>query len=222
MVVYRGENTEWRGGGGIKEEGGGVRESEILHSMNHNCTVPSEFEFGGFLFSVGVPKKQRVQSAAKRRPASFLPKVTREGEIGMTMCSKCCAAFLLSWVPVCPALAQTPSTADSNTSGGTAPAALTSPAEQSTGPSTESTASSGSASGTPTPAPADAQPLPMPSMSGPLQTAIPREFKAGPFGKLAVTGILSGMGLVQGNRIPGDKATQWDLSNGQIFLQKTT
>ena len=140
----------------------------------------------------------------------------------MTMFSKCFAAFLLSWVPVYPALAQTPSTADSNTSGGTAPAALTASAQQSTGPSTESTASSGSASGTPTPAPADAQPLPMPSMSGPLQTAIPREFKAGPFGKLAVTGILSGMGLVQGNRIPGDKATQWDLSNGQIFLQKTT
>jgi len=59
-------------------------------------------------------------------------------------------------------------------------------------------------------------------MSGPLQTAVPHEVQAGPFGKLAVTGILSGVGLVQGNRIPGDKATQWDLSNGQIFLQKTT
>src|SRR5712692_8890730 len=140
----------------------------------------------------------------------------------MTVFSKCFAAFLLSWVPVCPALAQTPSTADSNTSGGTAPAAPTSSGQQSTGPSTESTTSSGSASVPPTPAPADAQPLPMPSMSGPLQTAIPREFKAGPFGKLAVTGILSGMGLTQGNRVPGDKQTQWDLSNGQIFLQKTT
>ncbi len=140
----------------------------------------------------------------------------------MTVFSKCFAAFLLSWVPVYPALAQTPSTADSNTSDGTAPAALTSSAQQSTGPSTESTTSSGSASGTPTAAPADAQPLPMPSMSGPLQTAIPREFKAGPFGKLAVTGILSGMGLTQRNWVPGDKATQWDLSNGQIFLQKTT
>src|SRR5260370_11856070 len=125
MVVYRGENTEWRGGGGIKEEGGGVRESEILHSMNHNCTVPSEFEFGGFLFSVGVPKKQRVQSAAKRRPTSFLPKVTREGEMGMTMFSKCFAAFLLSWVPLYPSLAPTPPTPASNPSLATPPTALT-------------------------------------------------------------------------------------------------
>jgi len=190
--------------------------------MNHNFTVHSEFEFGGFLFSVGVPKKQRVQSAAKRRPASFLPKVTREGEIGMTMFSKCFAAFLLSWVPVYPALAQTPSTADSNTSGGTAPAALTASAQQSTGPITESTTGSGSASGTPTPAPADPQPLPMPSMSGPLQTAIPREFKAGPFGKLAVTGILSGVGWTEANHVPGDASTHWDVSNAQIFVQKTT
>ncbi len=140
----------------------------------------------------------------------------------MTVFSKCFAAFLLSWVPVCPALAQTPSTADSNTSDGTAPAALTSSAQQSTAPSTESTTSSGSASGTPTAAPADAQPLPMPSMSGPLQTAIPREFKAGPFGKLAVTGILSGVGWTEANHVPGDASTHWDVSNAQIFVQKTT
>ncbi len=140
----------------------------------------------------------------------------------MTVFSKCFAALLVSSVLILPALAQTPSITDSNTSGGTAPAAPTSSGQQSTGPSTESTTSSGSASVPPTPAPADAQPLPMPSMSGPLQTAIPREFKAGPFGKLAVTGILSGMALTQRNWVPGDKATQWDLSNGQIFLQKTT
>ena len=140
----------------------------------------------------------------------------------MTMFSKCFAAFLLSWVPVYPALAQTPSTADSNTSGGTAPAALTASAQQSTGPITESTTGSGSASGTPTPAPADPQPLPMPSMSGPLQTAIPREFKAGPFGKLAVTGILSGVGWTEANHVPGDASTHWDVSNAQIFVQKTT
>jgi len=140
----------------------------------------------------------------------------------MTVFSKCFAALLVSSVLILPALAQTPSITDSNTSGGTAPAAPTSSGQQSTGPSTESTTSSGSASVPPTPAPADAQPLPMPAMSGPLQTAIPREFRAGPFGKLAVTGILSGMALTQRNWVPGDKATQWDLSNGQIFLQKTT
>lgn len=65
-------------------------------------------------------------------------------------------------------------------------------------------------------------PLPSPSMSGPLQTAIPHEIKAGPFGNLQVTGIISGLSLVQGNWVPGDKTAQWDLSNGQVFVQKTT
>lgn len=62
----------------------------------------------------------------------------------------------------------------------------------------------------------------MPSMSGPLQTAIPHEFEAGPFGKLEVTGILSGMGWTEGNHIPGDPSTHWDVSNAQVFVQKTT
>jgi hypothetical protein len=65
-------------------------------------------------------------------------------------------------------------------------------------------------------------PLPMPSMSGPLQTAIPHEVDGGPFGKLEITGILSGIGLTQGNHIAGDDATHWDISNGQVFVQKTT
>ena len=69
--------------------------------------------------------------------------------------------------------------------------------------------------------PADPQPLPNPSMAGPLQTAVPHTFSAGPFGKVAITGILSGMGFVQNNWIPGDKSTHWDVSNAQIFIQKT-
>src|SRR6202162_2861809 len=63
------------------------------------------------------------------------------------------------------------------------------------------------------------QPLPMPSMSGPLQTAIPREMEGG---KLAVTGILSGIGWTEGNHITGDSSTHWDVSNAQVFVQKTT
>ncbi|HEV2498659.1 MAG TPA: outer membrane beta-barrel protein [Terriglobia bacterium] len=59
-------------------------------------------------------------------------------------------------------------------------------------------------------------------MTAPLQTAVPHTFNAGPFGQLDITGIISGMGLVQGNWIPGDRSTHWDLSNGQVFLQKTT
>jgi hypothetical protein len=60
-------------------------------------------------------------------------------------------------------------------------------------------------------------------MTAPLSTAAPpHTFDAGPFGTVAITGILSGMGLVQNNWLPGDKSTHWDLSNGQIFLQKTS
>ncbi|HEV2245127.1 MAG TPA: outer membrane beta-barrel protein [Terriglobia bacterium] len=67
-----------------------------------------------------------------------------------------------------------------------------------------------------------AQSLSTPAVTGPLQTASPHSFDAGPFGKLDVTGIVSGMGLFQGNHVPGDDATQGDLSNGQIFIQKTS
>ena len=60
-------------------------------------------------------------------------------------------------------------------------------------------------------------------MTAPLSTAAPAHtFEAGPFGTVAVTGILSGMGLVQNNWIPGDQSSHWDLSNGQVFLQRTT
>src|ERR1039457_4767073 len=71
---------------------------------------------------------------------------------------------------------------------------------------------------TPPPAPAA---LPAPSITGPLQELPPAIFDAGPFGKLAVNGFLSGMGLWQSNHIPGDDSTQAALSNGQVFLQKT-
>src|SRR6266851_6897684 len=76
---------------------------------------------------------------------------------------------------------------------------------------------------TPAAAPAAAPaPLPMPAMAGPLATAIPHEIAAGPFGKVEVTGILSGMGWTEGNHIAGDPSTHWDVSNAQIFIQKTT
>src|ERR1700736_3860922 len=55
--------------------------------------------------------------------------------------------------------------------------------------------------------PADPQPLPMPSMSGPLQTAVPHEVEGG---KLAVTGILTGMGWTEGNHVSGDSSTHYD------------
>jgi hypothetical protein len=76
---------------------------------------------------------------------------------------------------------------------------------------------------TPAAAPSTPTPLPNPSMTAPLSTAAPpHTFSAGPFGTVAITGILSGIGVVQSNWITGDKSTHWDLSNGQIFLQKTS
>jgi hypothetical protein len=77
-----------------------------------------------------------------------------------------------------------------------------------------------------TPAAAAPMPLPSPSMTAPLSTAIPHEFSAGPFGKLEVTGILSGMGWTEGDYTPGppvnDTPTHYDISNAQVFIQKTS
>ncbi len=69
------------------------------------------------------------------------------------------------------------------------------------------------------PKPPDPQPLPMPSMSGPLQTAIPHDIEGG---KLEITGILSGIGWTEGNHVSGDSSSHYDVSNAQIFVQKTT
>jgi hypothetical protein len=71
-------------------------------------------------------------------------------------------------------------------------------------------------------APAPPSPLTTPSITGPLQAAPPIEFDAGPLGKLDLDGIVSGMGLWQGNHVSGDSAGQAALSNGQVFIQKTT
>ncbi len=76
-------------------------------------------------------------------------------------------------------------------------------------------------SGDQTTAPAAPGPLPTPAITGPLQGIPPATFDAGPFGKLAVNGLITGMGLWQGNHVPGDNPTQAALSNGQVFIQKT-
>jgi hypothetical protein len=69
------------------------------------------------------------------------------------------------------------------------------------------------------PAPA---PLSTPSMSGPLATAVPHEIPAGPFGKIEVTGVLSGIGLYGNNPTSfGDEGHE-DISNAQVFIQKTS
>ncbi len=68
---------------------------------------------------------------------------------------------------------------------------------------------------------AQAAPLPMPAMTGPLQSPSPFQFNAGPFGELDITGVMSGMGVWQDNPAAGDRTTRANISNGQIFIQKT-
>jgi hypothetical protein len=63
-------------------------------------------------------------------------------------------------------------------------------------------------------------PLSTPSVTGPLQWLAPAMFDAGPLGKIAANGIVTGFGLVQSNHVPGDNDGQAALSNGQIFIQK--
>lgn len=69
-------------------------------------------------------------------------------------------------------------------------------------------------------APAAPTPLPTPAITGPLSGLPPAIFDAGPFGKIAANGFLSGYGLLQNNHIPGDDTKQADLSNGFIVVQK--
>jgi hypothetical protein len=74
------------------------------------------------------------------------------------------------------------------------------------------------------PAAAAPMPLPTPAMTAPLATGIPHELPAGPFGKIEVTGVLSGIGLFGNNpqTYLGDTEGHVDLSNAQVFLQKTS
>jgi hypothetical protein len=51
------------------------------------------------------------------------------------------------------------------------------------------------------PPPAAPTALPTPPITGPLSNLPPATFEAGPFGKLAVNGFLSGYGLLQNNHV---------------------
>ncbi len=79
------------------------------------------------------------------------------------------------------------------------------------------------AAATPTPAPAAPATvtLPVPGMGPSLAfQAVPYSLDVGPLGKWYVDGVLSGLGIVQSNRVESDKTGLLDLSNGQIILQK--
>lgn len=85
---------------------------------------------------------------------------------------------------------------------------------------------------TPTPGPAPAAPAPAPaaptspliapSITGPLAIQLPPpKYTLGPLGDIYVDGIGSGLGQWQNNPFPGNRSWEPDLSNGQLFIQKT-
>jgi hypothetical protein len=64
--------------------------------------------------------------------------------------------------------------------------------------------------------------LPVPVMSGPLALSpVPPAVDVGPLGTWYIDGVASGVGLVQSNAGPGDRSALADVSNGQVFIQKT-
>ncbi len=65
-------------------------------------------------------------------------------------------------------------------------------------------------------------PLSTPSITGPLEAASPIPIGGDKLPDLFLNGAVSGMGVWQGNHVPGDNPTQAALSNGQVFIQKTT
>jgi Putative beta-barrel porin-2, OmpL-like. bbp2 len=70
--------------------------------------------------------------------------------------------------------------------------------------------------------PAPTSPLIGPSITGPLAIQLPPpKYTLGPLGDIYVDGIGSGLGQWQNNPFPSNRAWQPDLSNGQIFVQKT-
>lgn len=83
----------------------------------------------------------------------------------------------------------------------------------------QDTASPSAAAAPPAPASAPA-PLPTFVLSGPLTWLPPATLDAGPFGKVAVNGIVTGYALGQNNPVPGDDTKQATLTNGSIFVQK--
>ena len=73
--------------------------------------------------------------------------------------------------------------------------------------------------------PAQAAPSPTslgPSMTGPLHlNSNPLHVDGGPLGPVYVSGVISGLGLVQDHSFPGDQNSRVDVSNGQVIVQTT-
>ncbi len=75
----------------------------------------------------------------------------------------------------------------------------------------------------PAEAAAPALPTLLPAMSDPLAAnAKPNTYDAGPLGNVYITGVVSGFAQWQDNVVPGDRSSQADVSNAQIFINKPT
>ena len=75
----------------------------------------------------------------------------------------------------------------------------------------------------PAEAAAPAPPTLLPAMSGPLAAnAKPNTYDAGPLGNVYITGVVTGFAQWQDNVVPGDRSSQADVSNAQIFINKPT
>ena len=62
----------------------------------------------------------------------------------------------------------------------------------------------------------------LPALTGPLTANNqPNRYDAGPLGTVYVGGVASGFAQWQNNVVPGDRSQQADVSNAQIFLNKT-
>lgn len=61
-----------------------------------------------------------------------------------------------------------------------------------------------------------------PSTTGPLHlNSDPLHVDGGPLGPVYVSGVISGLGLIQDHPFPGDQGSRADLSNGQAIVQTT-
>jgi|SRR5271157_5953675 len=71
------------------------------------------------------------------------------------------------------------------------------------------------------PAAAPTSPVSTPSMTGPLAVNVkPESFDIPDFGKIYVSGAVTGLALTEDNAFPGDRKELADVSNAQVFIQK--
>ena len=70
---------------------------------------------------------------------------------------------------------------------------------------------------------ASADPLATPAVAATLSgNSNPFKVQAGPFGDVYVSGVITGLGMVQNNHSDFDRSNLADLSNGQLFVQTTS